>query len=456
MLKNISWRTRLIVLASLGGVFLVLAFLFVWQTYFADNLMAFVPENTLLYAHFSLPATKQSEGFNKMLELALTRSGLKDFPLTGLKREASLIILPNGSTTESVVLLKIKNRREVTDFFTGQRIPFSFLNSDTVLIGSSSQLFQKNNRLQKITAYKFKIFSSLNLYAKQAMENFLTDDFSAWQIISALTKNQAGCQNCAVYLSAKIQKDGSLTMGENRPNNYRELLPPDHLDLILAGADLSQEFNQWPKSLKNFSVEESDVWQNQDLLQLQNIYLPDSSSTDFFHKLASQKFKFLFKASSNTQINSDLPSDLLSGSFYLELNWPEAQISAPDSQQLETMLATLLASKFPKESQITLSDNTKVIELRQQPGKIKFMAKDNAQEALYPDQSGLLAYKLITTKNQNKLIITNNADWLAWQLPDMSLDYGFASSNLWPDEGLFAYFKQFQSLELVGDLWKLK
>ena len=446
LIKNIPWRTRLIVLASLGGVFLFLILFFVWRSFFADRLISFVPENSLAYVHFSVPVTKQSDGFNNMLSLVLSQNNLADFPLIDLKREASFIILPNASSTKLEVLLKIKHKKDLNIFLNSKGVKYSYLNGDTVLIYTEDgdvSLFKKNDlpKLNKIIGGKLKKFSSLNIYAKKDLMNYLSNDFSSWLSLIINLKNQN-----TVFVSANVQKDGSLLIGKNQKVDYMHLLPPDRLDLVLSGDSFNKFFSSWSENLKNFSVDDNNWWQNEDLAQFKNIYSSNASSTEFLNKISAQKFKFAFQNSSDLMNNQDLVAWPLNGSFYLELNWPETKISDSDTQQLDNFLATMLASKFPKQSQISLSDDTKVIILKQETGKISFVDKDGTREAIYPDQSGLLAYKLVN----GKLVITNKAEWLNWQLPDYGSNYAFINTSLWPSDGFLAYLKQFKLVEVVN------
>ena len=54
-LKNISKRGRVIALSVVGGVFVFLSLLSIWQRNFVDSLINYVPDEAVFYAHLSRP-----------------------------------------------------------------------------------------------------------------------------------------------------------------------------------------------------------------------------------------------------------------------------------------------------------------------------------------------------------------------------------------------------------------
>ena len=126
-LKGISYKIKVITLTVVGVAFLFVLFFSIWNQYYVDTLIAFTPESSVLYVHFSLPKMKQSQNFNNLLSDILVDFGLKDFDLQLVKREVAIIGQLKDNRLVYSAIIRTDNQPKLKSYLNEQEIDYNFL-----------------------------------------------------------------------------------------------------------------------------------------------------------------------------------------------------------------------------------------------------------------------------------------------------------------------------------------
>ena len=110
-LKNISKRGRVIARSAVGGIFLLLILFALWQRNFADNLIKYVPNYSVVYIYFSQPKIHNSAKIDEAITKILADFKLTDFESLNVNREIAIVGRPQNGQAERRRRLAIQVRR---------------------------------------------------------------------------------------------------------------------------------------------------------------------------------------------------------------------------------------------------------------------------------------------------------------------------------------------------------
>ncbi|OGY48959.1 MAG: hypothetical protein A3B89_02940 [Candidatus Buchananbacteria bacterium RIFCSPHIGHO2_02_FULL_40_13] len=451
-LKNISKRGRVIALSVVGGVFVFLSLLSIWQRNFVDSLINYVPDEAVFYAHLSRPKINNLPQFDGLLAKMAADYGLTDLAalninremaIVGLPAQAGLPILPTqagqvGLSQEGRIsyglIIKTDRPSKAKKVLTSAGLAYKFLAYNKIVIADKDRLddYQKNRgNLVKSTARKrFYPLSSITLYASPEFFRSNSDDLFL-NFIFGLLKNDSG----DLVLNLKVQRDGlkvltgGLSSAVSSLDRFPAKTPKEKIDgdLVLVTTDLQSALDSWQVNLKNISASDYDIFAGGKWGIYLNTYLPGETG------LSAQAGRILLSVKKNQNNSNWLVSDY---DFYLS-------IEKAYPAKVEEILKVLMANRYPSSQNIYLSDGTKVTEFLPDIKRWNFLAKNGANYLYSPDNQFKLIYKSLANNN---IIITNSEELLSQNWPQPDFNYLRFNSDLLSDDGIGQYLKLFDEL----------
>ncbi|MBI5765641.1 hypothetical protein HZA71_00230 [Candidatus Falkowbacteria bacterium] len=458
---NNSRCGRAIAPSAAGIILLIIFIISFWQQYFADTLIKYAPNEAVFYVHFSLPAAKDSAGFNNLLSRLLADGGLADFKISDIKREVAVVGQVKDDKLAFSFLIRTDRPQNVKKYLKARSKTFKFLSRDIVLAPAAGNLLgdfvrNKKNKILKETKGKFSNFNSFNLYASPIFFAYFKQD-----LMLAIGRNLLVEPDGNFYLSAQIKRNAIKIFSPKKCQNCQGAVPDvaGDYDLIFSTGRLGQIISGWQNNLKQ--VSEKDDLSSAFLIPREKAL--DLIFPDYLKILNSQfsimpvdKFvnsKILFLAKKKLDSHNWIFSDY---DFYLSFALGGG-LNKDDTDKIEQTLKSIIAQKYPKEKNVALSDGTKIIEMVPDLNRLEFIDRDGIRFVYAPDQVFYLAYKI----KDSKLEITNNEEFfdpVSWHgtsfrppaPPAPSADYLRIKTGLLPGAGFWKYIRPFNYLEAGG------
>lgn len=439
---TLPFKLQMTILAFVVAIFVSLAAYSWWNQYFADTLIAYVPAEADMYAHFSLPTIKSSAGFNAMVEQVMTDIGLAGLPIHQIKRETAAVGFAAENGVVYAAIIRTNSPKQLKDFLNFRSdLSFKFLDHSRVAVSRDDQILSmigKRDRAFKteIKSY-FSIFDSARIFIRPDFWQALSENGLVQLAKSNLFKNN----NEPAYFSAQVKRgktvvysnlnqDLELTLVDSVPDDsdYSLILKADNLSTLFS--ELQSELTKVHPELGEQFMSDWQAWQvrydfsNLDLLS-QGVLLAAKSKPLGEAKIVSPWVSSVFS-------NHD---------FYLKLN---SQFSDGDIEDIEDALIAVMAWHYPVEQIVYLSDGTPVTERRPDVLDWEFLDSENGQRYLVsPD----LALSFIYRVNNDGIEITTNEDWLSQEMPEYPENYLLISTKFLPG-GFWSYLSGFEFLEV--------
>lgn len=430
-LKNISKRGQRIALAVVGGVFIFLSLISIWQRNFVDTLINYAPDDAVFYAHFSQPKINNSAPFENLLNKILSDSGLPDLTVLNIDREMAVAGRLAGGEIKYGLIIKTDRPSRTRKIIEAAGRPYRFLAYNKIVVADSDQLkaYQKNRRpaLKLAVKKSFYPLSSITLYAAPEFFGSYNDDLFL-NFIFGLLKNANG----DLVLNFKTQRQGlkvltgGLSSAVRTWDKFPVKEPKETIngDLVLAVSDLKSVLINWQDNLKSISTWDYKIFSDSQWKTYLNTYLPGELGG------------VLLSIEKNQNNFNWLVSDY---DFYL-------LIAKAYPAKVEEILKVLMANHYPSAQNIYLSDGTKVTELLPDIKRWDFLEKNGAQYLYSPDNQ----FKLIYRSLGHNIIITNSEELLAKDWPQPDFNYLRFNSAWLPDDGAGRYLKSFGGLEVTS------
>ncbi|MEI6288355.1 MAG: hypothetical protein WCP18_02065 [bacterium] len=413
--KQLSRVAKIILVTLLGAVLLCVVVYVAWLRYFADSLTAYVPSDTVFYARFNLPASRQSDGFDQLILKILSDNNLNELQIKDIKREIAVVGEIKDNKTQYAILLRTDYPNQLQQTLQAKNLSFKFLTSDTIVIAPSDNLsdFQKKSKSIFEEKYK-KHFSILNSLSVYATKDFLSATSDSW---AGLAQNFLTDNNSELYLSGKVRQ-GGLLLSNNKKISVPDVKVATTSDIFLSlnnPADFISLFNQ-----KN-SLTSDSAW-NRQLLTWQNQYGLDFSN-DWFKNIN----KLTLFATVKKEQSGWLPADY---DWQLVLDF-KTDLNASSTEQLENIIKLICAWHYPTPKTVVLDDNTFITELRPDIRKFDFIDKKGINSLVF-GQKEVGIYYLATT---SRLILASNEDMTRFGVNDGQKDYLRLRTQFLPKTG---------------------
>ncbi len=429
-LKGISYKIKVITLTVVGVAFLFVLFFSIWNQYYVDTLIAFTPESSVLYVHFSLPKMKQSQNFNNLLSDILVDFGLKDFDLQLVKREVAIIGQLKDNRLVYSAIIRTDNQPKLKSYLNEQEIDYNFLDGSRVLISTADTLsdFVKNrdNRVIRETKGKFNLLTSLKIYSNPGLKDFLTDDLIFGVFDDLLERDDEN-----IYLNFNLRRDGSLVLGRSSKKSSG-LSEINDFDFVLSQLSGDNQLNSWIRRLESIATEDYFIWHSYQR-RLKVKYKLDLDS-DFISALISSDKVILARANQNSFWGYDL---------YLKFKL-DSDLSPDEERELIGILQSFLANKFPTNKMVYLSDGTRVNELMPDPSQFEPVSLDSDSIFVLSAPAGepVLFYRL----DGGEIEIGTNRELL--ERPNQEFgDFMSIKTNVLPFNEIWQYIYNFNQLE---------
>lgn len=420
--NNISRPGKIIILSVAGFVFLILLGFSVWRQCFRDDLRQYVNRDAVLYAHFNIPVLKNSSGYEELLRKILVDNGINT-DLNLLDRQFALVCRVENNQRWCGTLVKIRHD-DSSLTFTGESIKLS---SKVFLIVADQESLEKltpssTDDISMVVKNNFSIFNSANIYLQP---KFFSDPF-----IDLAINSSTNSQALFVYL--KIRSGGKVMLKLNSTAAVKTKIPtnvfPGSWDVVLSVNNLSENLTSW-RSQQLTTASWIDAW------------LADWLNTNDWEKTDKP---LLFLAKKNNQTTS-------TGDFFQDYDFC-LTVAMADVASIEGWLKRIAAERFPGVRIRTLTDGTRIREVKAAPEDFEFSEVDGLKVLDLPEGSGDLFYYLTQNKSGDQSLTASNNRQLACSNINLSRlrDYLFVRTELLPDIGLAGYLKAFDNVRLEG------
>jgi len=415
------------------AVLLLLAFS-LWQQFFADTIIAWVPDNAVFYCHFSLPAYYNNNSYDKLADAMLAQTSISSTTGDIIKREMAFVYVKNGEQTETIFLLRADSPKLLEKILKEKKISYRRLDNEHFAIGRpeiiNSLIKNKRSRLIAKMKNKFSVWSTLSLYGeKQFLAAWLKDNSADyWQ--SALLRLTGNNDLFFNLFSDKEKNWGWL--GEFRGRRKITMAAPVAGDLIFNLSDSE-------KILTAISAADLPTDVLQDVSEAKYSYGLDPADPAV-NDLAKNKISAIVRSKNSTG----------TGWFWADNDVILKISSQPNTSttgSLETMLKNILARQKPQDKKIQLHDGSSIIERVLNPEAIKFSSA-NGLIASNPELPVRIFYQTSTAG----VAFSNNRDLLlATGTKPYNNDFISIKTKLLKAQGFWNYLKYFDIFEFYDN-----
>lgn len=408
-IKGLSVSAKLIFGVLASSAFFVFLALLIWFGFFADTLSRYAPIDSDYYIHVSKTDS------NQLLD-GIIISIFGDYGLSFVKpQEIEHEMAVFGKIGEcSGLILRVKDSDRIRKELGKNGVENSYIAGNKIIISNCQDVISRKHYSAISSKTKTTYLpNSLGIY----LGNKVVSSDRIFQAVCAKAKQDGSC-----FIGARMESDRVKLFigreGKSLPVTLPMKINNQEFDFSAGGGSLA-------KYISNF-------------YQL-------SSSSDVINNLA-----YLPSAIGQNRINSSLilinEKTSTSDSFWnrFDVYWKidlSSDLSREDVLKLENILMSEVAQEFPSKVNTQLTDGTSVTELIAQTSKFSFLDGEGYKYFNYPDNSANIYYK---TSN-NALIITNNRNWLDFQMSqEGKTDFIAVKSKILPETKLFQYIKFFK------------
>ncbi len=428
-LKNISKRGRVIALSIVGGVFILLTLLAIWNRNFADTLISYVPDDAVLYIHFSQPKINSSTKIDQVLAKIFSDFGLADYDFLDINREVAVVGRLKNDQVEYGLIFKTDRPSKVKKILTDTKLQYKSLSYNTFLLADDNWTsdYQKDQRNPaKLKAQKrFYHLSTINIYASAPFFSIDSGDLNL-NMAHLLLKNE----NNDLILSFKVKGSelkifyGGISSVVSPQSKFTAQNIDGDIsgDIIFSSSNFYTLLNNWKNNLKTTSEEDYNSFISSKLNTYLNTYLS-----------ADNRHVFLV-ANRNNNNSGWLFGDY---DFYVSLE----KIYAG---KIEEILKGIMAERYPIIKNIYLSDGTKVAELVPDSEQFSFLDKNGVKYVYAPDGQFKLMYKSVG----DNTVISNSESLINQNWQKSSSNYLKFKSDFLSDDDFGRYLKSFDELEI--------
>lgn len=427
--KNISSRGKVMALSVIGGVFIFVSFLAIWQRNFSDSLINYLPTDTNLYIHFSRPKINSSEKIDQILTKVFTEMGV-NYSELDIDREVAVIGHFNNDQNEYGLIFKTDRPTKVKKLLTSSNIEYKILAYNRFLIAPTSWLntyqSDKQNIVKTSIMKRFHTLSSINIYASLDFLNHNSD--LNLGIIKLLSQNE----NSDLIISLKAKGDelkmfyGGISSVVSHYSDFKSQSFKENVmgDIVFSTSDFFKLLSNWQHNLQIISDDDYQLFSSSKLAANLSTYLPSDTRSIFLSATKNDKNANWF---------------FLDYDFYLV-------VENVYTDKVEELLKTIMASRYPTTKYVYLSDGTRVLELLPDIDRFSFLDKNGYRYLYSPDEQFALIYKIAGQRT----IITNNESLLSqnWPNLDENINYLKVTTDLLPDNSFTDYLRVFKSLEV--------
>lgn len=405
-----------------------------WQQFFADTIITWVPENTIFYSHFSLPRYYSNNSYDKLADSLLSSTGIGSTTDDIIKRELAFVYFSNGDKYQSLIFLRADSPQKLEKILREKKVGYRRLNRETFVIGQpeiiNSLISNPQNQLIAKTKNTFSAWSTLSIYGEK-------------QFIATLLKNDSADYWQYVLLTLAGDGDIHFNLFSNREKNwgwFGEFKGRKKIKMVVpTDSDLTFNLSDSEKILTAISSAgaPADILENlSDAKYSYGLDPADPAIKD----LAKNKISGLIRTKSSTS----------TGWFWAD-NEIILKIAGQPSdtrvKDLEKIFKNILARQKPQDRKVQLHDGSIITEQLLHPEIIKFSPAAGLM-ASNPELPIRIFYQTSTAG----LVFSTNKDLLlattTW--PD-GHDFISIKIKLLGNRGFWKYLNSFDNLEFYDN-----
>lgn len=434
LINNLPLFWKIFFGSLIGLIILALLLFSLWRQFLADTFRAWVPAETVFYAHLSLPRYSSNDSYDQLAQAALTAASLGSTTDGLINRELAFAVKPADDGYQLLTFLRADSPSKLEKTLTEKQLPFRRLDRQRFVVG------------------KTEVINSLQKNQPTALAGKLGSHYSPWssafvygqkQFLAAWLQSNAADYWQYVLLSLNSDEEIYLNLFSNQEKNWGWLGEPGGRKKIKATLPAEPDllFNlsnakellpllaeiNWPPEVR------------QDLSEARYSYSLDAADPQL-QSLAGKKISGRVTARAATT----------TGWFWADneiLVTLAGQFGPDQVQTLEKAFQHILARQRPQDKKIPLHDGSFITEQVLKPELIEFSSADGwlASDSELPVQ---IFYQTSTSG----LTFTNNQAMLT-KTSTAAFDFDFISlkTKLLSQQGLWNFLKYFQNLEIYNN-----
>ncbi|MFA5047993.1 MAG: hypothetical protein WC516_03055 [Patescibacteria group bacterium] len=402
--NKLSKRNRIVIITAVAVIFIIVYGCSVWNQFFADTLVRYVPDNTQAYLHLNLSSTQMVAGFDSLTRQALADFNVSEIDMKQIKREVAVICLPSGGGTVCGVIIRTNSPDELEIFLKSRQAKYravdfwhnrwAVYSDDAWLAALSKQKTTLAKAIQKQSPWRnnFLFYVSPEIIKNYAQSSLL-----------ALMAKQSATNGEKIVLTGRLSH-GGLAFG----NPQWQLIQKNNsltgdYELVLTTDNLGKFFSAWENNLIVSSSEQNGSWQ--EFKQ----FLAGNYALSFDSQLAKKFFtsQITLVAKKNTATSTSDNIFLAGHAWSIGLKMP-TPLTSDEKGQLENTLRFLMANQYPKAKKVALNDGSYVTEFKPDIGGFKFVSDKNVNSLVSPDG----VFKIYYKTEGNNLYISNDSTML--------------------------------------------
>ncbi len=426
--KRIFQHHRLIIMSGLGVLFCLLLAYSIYQQYYKDTLLGYIPESSKIYLHLNRPTFKTRLSLDNLIFKLFNSFDIRDFKPAWIKREMAVMEKDN----QFYLVVRTHSQQLVKRFLQENDVNHGWLDGSRVVIGEFPPdfHFDKHKIIVKQLNRSFRWPSDLKLYMNTGLIN--ESQALDYQMIKQMLFNTSG----HLYLSGRFKQDKLLvSINDTKAHDF----------------DLPEMFEAYDFNLYSHRAEYLDPFLNQILAVSQDEYAVIQDyltgwQTDFKLDLTSSLYKKLTQSKVLVLVQQATSTDdyLTDYRFHVNFELPQA-LDFEQIAQMEEILKNILAQKYPTPVKQSLTDGTIITELLPVTDEYTFVSQNGFETLIVQDQ--LLAYQV----RDNHLAITNSRDLMANYNVAVAKDYLSLKTQLLPQTEVLDWLKAFETIALENN-----
>jgi len=421
--------------SSLSGLIILALLIFsLWQQFFADTFRAWVPAETVFYAHLSLPRYNSNDSYDQLARAALAAASLGSTTDNLINRELAFAVKPADGDYQLLTFLRADSPSRLEKMLTEKQLPFRRLDRQRFVVGkpeiiNSLQKNQPTALIEKLGKH-YSPWSSAFVYGqKQFLAAWLQRNGADYWQFALLSLNR----DEEIYLNLFSNQEKNWGwLGESRGRKKIKATLPAEPDLLFNLSNAKELLPllsgiNWPPEIQ------------QDLSEARYSYGLDPADP-LLQSLAGNKVSGRVTARAATT----------TGWFWADneiLVTLTDQLSPDQVQTLENTFQHILARQRPQDRKIPLHDGSFITERILKPELIEFSPADG-----WLASNSELPVRIFYQTSTAGLTFTNNQALLAdTSTASFGFDFISLKTKLLNSQGLWNFLKYFQTLEIYNN-----
>lgn len=421
LIKNISYRAPMIIGVAVGGVFLLASVFLAFKIFWSDTLIGYAPVDTSFYVHVRTSKLMKNPSSIQLINKIASDNNIIGINFDEIKEVAVVGSLKNDVVRVSL-LIKSKNQTSLESFLIDRGISYKHSSNGKIIIIDPSDVINVDGYKDGLSLPLRSRYSIFGLADAYVAGDFVGQfDKCPWGVMASLFTADDG--NIYSHVTAKKGEILIAPLGVRGKKSAHGLRSreDDNFDLVFSATDAK------------FLAEAGSVCPEMDISH------PEIAvARDFLRQLQDDS-KALAMVKKNEVNTGWVFSD------YDVLVAFDGLVGIPAVEKLELAVKTAVANKFPTPKSVYLSDGTRVVDLRRDPGSFNFIQDNNLKSLTVPDKTVAFSY----ASQNDRLVVANKVELMS--VPAVFRgDYLYLKTSWLPETGFWQYAKVFNAIEVDG------